>query len=71
VDAGLRAQIERILHLVERRRYAGFLQTLIDEAKKFILFARKHLEQVPQLMVPFCSGLRVKDESAAPTPERD
>jgi hypothetical protein len=43
VDAGLGAQIERILHLVEGGRHAGFLQPLIDESQKFILFAREHL----------------------------
>ena len=47
VDAGLRAQVERVLHLVEGGRYAGLFQPFIDETQKFILFARKHLEQSP------------------------
>src|SRR6185312_2631753 len=47
VDAGLRAQIERILHLIEGGRNAGFLQPFVDETQKFILFAREHLEQSP------------------------
>ena len=47
VDAGFRAQVERILHLVEGGRYAGLFQPFIDETQKFILFARKHREQSP------------------------
>ena len=48
VDARLRAQVERILHLVEGGRHAGFFQPFIDETQKFILFAHEHLEQVPR-----------------------
>src|SRR6187551_668152 len=47
VDAGLGAEVERILHLVEGGRHAGFLEPFVDETQKFILFARKHLEQSP------------------------
>src|SRR5205823_11437720 len=47
VNSGFRAQVERVLHLVEGGRYAGFLQPFIDETQKFILFARKHLEHSP------------------------
>ena len=42
VDAGLRAQVERVLHLVEGGRHAGLLQPLIDETQKLKLFARQH-----------------------------
>ena len=35
VDAGFRAQIERVLHLVEGGRNAGFLQALADESQQF------------------------------------
>lgn len=55
VDARLRAQVQRILHLVEGGRYTGLFQPFIDETQKFVLFAREHLEQVPRLMVPFDS----------------
>src|SRR5262249_18386482 len=47
MDAGLRAQIERVLHLVEGGRHAGFFQPFVDETQKFVLFAREHLEQSP------------------------
>src|SRR6266481_7592504 len=47
VDARLRAEVERILHLVEGGRYAGLFQPFIDETQKFVLFAREHLEQSP------------------------
>ena len=47
VDAGLRAQIERVLHLVEGGRNAGLFQPFIDETQKFVLFAREHLDQSP------------------------
>ena len=47
VNAGLRAQVERVLHLVEGGRHAGLFQPLIDETQKFVLFAREHLEQSP------------------------
>src|SRR3954469_8588761 len=40
MDARLRAQVERILHLVEGGRYAAFLQTFTDEPQKLVLFAR-------------------------------
>ena len=42
VDAGFRAQVERILHFVERGGDAGFLQALMDKAQKFELFAGQH-----------------------------
>ena len=59
VDSGFRAQVERVLHLVEGGRYAGFFQPFIDETQKFILFARKHLEHSPgwrRLSVPNRQG---------------
>src|SRR4030095_10760879 len=59
VDSGFRTQVERVLHLVEGGRYAGFFQPFIDETQKFILFARKHLEQSPgwrRLSVPNRQG---------------
>src|SRR5713101_5916864 len=49
VDAGLRAQIQRVLHLVEGRRNAGLLEAFADEPQEFILFAREHLDQSPSL----------------------
>jgi hypothetical protein len=42
VDAGLGRQIERLLHLVERRRDAGFLDPLMDEHEKFVLLTGEH-----------------------------
>ena len=42
VDAGLRRKVERILHLVEGGRNAGFLQPLVDEQQQFMLLARQH-----------------------------
>src|SRR5882757_724906 len=47
MNSGFRAQVERILHLVEGGRHAGLLQTFIDETQKFVLFAREHLEHSP------------------------
>jgi hypothetical protein len=47
VDTRLRAQVQRVLHLVEGGRNAGFLQAFTDEPQKLILFARKHLDQSP------------------------
>ncbi len=42
VNAGFGAQIERVLHLVEGRRNAGFLEPLMDETQKLELFPRQH-----------------------------
>ena len=42
VDARLRAQIERILHFVERRGNAGFLEALMNKAQQFSLLAGQH-----------------------------
>jgi hypothetical protein len=49
MDPGLRTQIQRILHLVEGGRNAGFLQAFADESQEFVLFAREHLDQSPGL----------------------
>ena len=35
VNAGFGAQVERILHLVERRRHARLLEALMDKAQEF------------------------------------
>ena len=43
MDAGFGAQVERILHLVEGRRDAGFLEPLMDETQQLELFPRQHL----------------------------
>ena len=53
VDARLRAQVERVLHLVEGGRNAGLLQPLADETQEFVLFAREHLDQFPRGIVRF------------------
>jgi hypothetical protein len=42
MNAGFGAQVERILHLVERRRNACFLQALMNKTKQFCLLARQH-----------------------------
>ncbi len=47
VDAGFGAQIERILHLVEGGRHAGFLQAFVDEAQKLELLAGQHRSVSP------------------------
>src|ERR1700753_712178 len=65
MNSGLRAQIERILHLVERGRYAGLLQPLIDETQKFILFAREHLDQSPVR----CRSYPRETSGAGPAPD--
>ena len=44
VDARFGAQIERLLHFVERRRHARFLQALVNEAQQFALFSGQHLD---------------------------
>src|SRR5262249_18900718 len=42
MNAGFGAQVERILHLVERGRNACFFQALMDKTKEFCLLARQH-----------------------------
>jgi hypothetical protein len=42
MDARFRAQVQRVLHLVERRRDAGRRQPLIDEHQQFMLFSGQH-----------------------------
>ena len=42
VDAGLRPEVERVLHLVEGGRDAALLQPLVDEQQQFELLARQH-----------------------------
>ncbi len=39
MDAGFRAQIERVLHFVEGRRNARFLQALVNEPQQFALLS--------------------------------
>ncbi len=45
MDAGLGGQVERLLHLVEGWRYAGFLDPLMDEHEQLMLLARQHLRR--------------------------
>jgi hypothetical protein len=42
MDAGLRTQIERLLHLVEGRRDALLLQALVNEAQQLVLLLGQH-----------------------------
>ena len=42
VNAGLGGEVERLLHLVERRRDSALLQAFMDEHQEFMLFARQH-----------------------------
>jgi hypothetical protein len=42
VDARFGGQIQRILHLIERWRDAGFLHPFVDEHQQFVLLARQH-----------------------------
>ena len=42
VNAGLRAQIERVLHLVEGGGNAALLEPLVNEPQQFQLLARQH-----------------------------
>jgi hypothetical protein len=39
VDARLGLEAERLLHLVERGRYAVVVETLVDEHQQFVLLA--------------------------------
>ena len=48
VNARFRPQIERVLHLVEGRRHARLLQTLMDEAQQIVLFFGQHRRTAPQ-----------------------
>src|SRR5262249_2996164 len=43
MDAGLGAQVERFLHLVEGRRHAGLLEPLVNEAEQLVLLACQHV----------------------------
>jgi len=47
VDARLGLQVERVLHFIEGRRYASFLQALVDEAQKLKLLASQHMCSFP------------------------
>ena len=49
MDAGFRAQIERVLHFVEGGRHAGLLQALMDEAQQLELLAGQHLASFPRM----------------------
>ena len=42
VNAGLGAQVERVLHLVEGGRNSGLFEALMDKTKEFSLLARQH-----------------------------
>ena len=46
VDAGLGREIKRVLHLVERGRHAGLLNSFVDEHEQFVLLAREHDRQL-------------------------
>jgi hypothetical protein len=39
VDARLRLQVQRLLHLVERRRHTIVVEALVDEHEQFVLLA--------------------------------
>ena len=43
MDARLRLEVQRLLHLVEGRRHPGLAQALVNEAEQFVLFARQHV----------------------------
>jgi hypothetical protein len=47
MDAGLGAEVEGILHLVEGGRNARLLEALIDEHQEFVLLSREHW-QIPR-----------------------
>jgi hypothetical protein len=53
VDAGFGAQIERILHLIERRRNAILLHALMDEHEQIALLFGQHIVPRSFLPVPF------------------
>src|SRR5579862_2673571 len=42
VDARFRAQLQRVFHLVERRRDAGRREALVDEDQQLVLLFRQH-----------------------------
>src|SRR5437899_204844 len=42
VDARLRSEVERVLHLVERRGDARLLEALVNEAQQFQLLSGEH-----------------------------
>ncbi len=68
VNAGLRAQVEGVLHLIEGGRYAQLLQPFTDEPQKFVLFARQHLDKSPVCCpsVSETSGSEARGEYPAP-----
>ena len=59
VNAGFGPQIERVLHLVERGRNAGFLQPLVDEAQKLELLASEHALVSPGFPPPTSGGKQI------------
>src|SRR6185437_4262416 len=42
MNAGLRLELQRVLHLFKARRKAGLLQMTIDEQQQFILLLGQH-----------------------------
>ena len=44
VDAGLRLEIQSLLHFVKGRRNAGFLDPLVNEEQKIVLFVTISVE---------------------------
>ena len=42
MHAGLRLEVKRLLHFLERRRNAGFGEPVMNEAEQFMLFAGQH-----------------------------
>ena len=53
VDAGLRLEVERLLHLVEGGGHARLLQPLMDEHEKLFLLRCEHLVPFERLVLLF------------------
>src|SRR5690606_6332743 len=47
MHAGLALEVERFLHLLERRGNSRLLQLALDEAKEFVLLGGQHEEALP------------------------
>ena len=69
VNAGLGAQVERFLHLVEGGRHAGLLEPLVDEAEQFVLLARQHRPGPPKSLCPTILRTRTNSGLGPPAPK--
>src|SRR5581483_5876575 len=57
MNARLGLEVERLFHLLERRRDAGFTEALVDEEQQLMLFLGEHSPRTPAPESLSCSRL--------------